>query len=140
MAAQDAGQSCLGDRQHHLDLSVRTAFAAQSEDLRFEGRRSLEGLAQRSRGTIREPWWEALRFGASQPAADGLFADAVSRGGGAQGETKLLMTERHLSSRQWGEFGISVHVVRAGGRWVECASTTSLPDPFRADNVLKHDT
>jgi hypothetical protein len=46
----------------------------------------------------------------------------------------------HLGSRQRGKFGISVHVVRAGGRWVECSSTTILTDPFRADNVLKHDT
>jgi hypothetical protein len=44
----------------------------------------------------------------------------------------------HLGSRERGEFGICAHVLRAGGRALECASTTSLPCPFRADNVLKH--
>ena len=39
-----------------------------------------------------------------------------------------------------GQGGIGVHVVRAGRRRVERASTTSLPNPRRADNLLKHDT
>jgi hypothetical protein len=79
-------------------------------------------------------------LGASEPAADRLFADAVSGGGFAQRAPEADMLTSHLGSRERGEFGISVHVVRVGERVVECASTTSLPCPFRADNVLKHDT
>jgi hypothetical protein len=51
-----------------------------------------------------------------------------------------MVVERHLGSRQRGKSGISVHVARAVWRWVECSSTTSLPNASRADNVLKHDT
>ena len=84
--------------------------------------------------------WAYPVAGASQPAADGSFADTEGDGRVAQGEAELAVSECHLGSRERSEFGISVHVVRAGGRWVECSSTTSLHDPFRADNVLKHDT
>jgi hypothetical protein len=34
----------------------------------------------------------------------------------------------------------SVHSVRVVWPGVESASTTNLPEPFRADNLLKHDT
>ncbi len=140
MTAQDAGKSGLGDGDDHPDLSVGAALAAQSEDLSFELGSGLAGLVMRHRRTIEQASGKAAFFGASQPAADGPFTDSVSRGGGAQGKAELMMSERHLGSRQRSEFGISVHVVRAGGRWVVRASTTSLPDPCRADNVLKHDT
>ena len=140
MTAQDAGEGGLGDGEHHLDLSVGTALAAQLQDLGLELRRGLERLMPRSRRVVVEAGWEALRFGASQPAADGLFADAEGKGGGAQREPELLMPESHLRSCERSQFGISVHDLRAGWRWVGCASTTSLPDPFRADNLLKHDT
>jgi len=140
VTAQDAGQGGLGNGEHHLDLGVGTALATQSEDLGFEIGAGLARLAKGSRGTIREALREAGCLGASKPAANGLFTDAESGGGGAQGETELVMPEGHLGSRQRGQFGISVHVVRAGRRWVECSSTTSLPDPFRADNLLKHDS
>ena len=140
VAAQDAGEGGLGDWQDHADLRIGTALAAQGEDLGFELRGGLAGLVPRDGGMVREPRWEVLGLGASEPSADGLFADAVSDRGGAQGETELMVGERHLGSRQRGERGISVHVVRAGGRWVECSSTTSLPYPLRADNLLKHDT
>ena len=114
--------------------------AAQGEDLGFELSRSFAGLATGDRGTILEALWEPLLPGACEPAPHGLFADAKSRGGDADGETEGGESGDHLCSRQWGQSGISVHVVRAGGRWVECSSTTSLPNPFRADNLLKHDT
>ena len=140
VAAQDAGESGLGDWQDHADLRIRTALPAQGEDLVFQLRAGLAGLAKGSRGTIGEALRETGRLGASEPAADGLFADAVSDRGGAQGEAELMVGEGHLGSRQRGERGISVHIVRAGGRWVESSSTTSLPYPFRADNLLKHDT
>ena len=79
-------------------------------------------------------------MGAHEPAADGLFADAESGCGGPQRAAQGGMMEDHLSAHERSKRGISVHVVRAGGRWVECSSTTSLPNPCRADNVLKHDT
>ena len=140
VAAQDAGEGGLGDGQDHLDLGVGTALAAQSEDLGFEIGTGLARLEQRSRRAVVEAQGKALLFGASEPAADGLFANAESGCGGPQGEAEFVVPESHLGSRQRGEFGISVHVVRAGRRWVECSSTTSLPNPFRADNLLKHDT
>ena len=140
VAAQDAGEGGLGDGQDHADLRIGTALAAEGEDLGFEFWGGLAGLAPWGGGMVGEPLGKVLGLGASEPAADGLFADAVSDRGGAQGETELLVGEGHLGSRQRGERGISVHVVRAGGRWVECSSTTSLPYPCRADNLLKHDT
>ena len=140
VAAQDAGEGGLGDGQDHANLSVGTAFAAQGEDLGFELGRSSAGLAERDRGTVLEALGETLLPGAGEPAPHRLFADAKSRGGDATGEAKGGESGDHLCSRQWGQSGISVHVVRAGGRWVECSSTTSLPNPCRADNLLKHDT
>jgi len=140
MTAEHPGEGGFGNGQNHLDLGVGAARATQGEDLGFELGACFAGLVPRSRRAIGQALGEAGRLGASQPAANGLFADAVGRGSGAQGEVELMMSERHLSSRQRSESGISVHVVRAGGRWVESSSTTSLPDPFRADNLLKHDT
>ncbi len=93
-----------------------------------------------ARGVRRVGEAEAFEFRTGEPAADGLFADAKSGGGVAQRATGGGVTERHLGSRQRGERGISVHVVRAGFGAVVCSSTTSLPDRFRADNLLKHDT
>ena len=106
VAAQDAGECGLGDSENDLDLCVGTTLAAQGDDLGFEIGAGLARLVQRSRSTIREARREALRFGASEPSADGLFTDAESGGGGAQGETELEMPEGHLGSRQWGKFGI----------------------------------
>ena len=140
MATQDARKSGLGDWEDHHDLSVGASLAAQGEDLGFEPGRGLAGLMMRDRRTVDQASGKAAFFGASQPAADGLFADAESGGGSAQRAAELGMLKRHLRSPQRGQSGISVHIVRAGGRWVECSSTTILTDPFRADNVLKHDT
>lgn len=140
MAAQDAAEGGGGDGEDQADLGVGTALAPQGEDLGFEVGGSFAGLMQRSRRMVVETLREASGFGASEPAADGSFADAKSGGGVAQGATGGRMAQSHLGSRQWGERGISVQVVRAGGRGVECSSTTSLPDPSRADNLLKHDT
>ena len=140
VAAKHAGHGGLGNGEHHEDLGVRSTLAAEGKDAGLELATGLAGLAARHRGVIFEALWEAGCFGASQPAADGSFTDAEGDGGVAQREAELAVSQRHLGSRERGEFGISVHVVRAGGRWVECSSTTSLIDPFRADNVLKHDT
>jgi hypothetical protein len=120
MAAQDAGEGGLGDGQNHEDLSIGTALPAEGEDLGFELRAGLAGLAMRNRGVIFEALREAGCLGARQPAPDGLFANPEDEGRVAQGEAELVVIQRHLSSRQRGEFGISVHVFRAGRRWVEC--------------------
>jgi hypothetical protein len=140
MAAQDAGEGGLGDWQHHHDLSIGTALPAESKDLGFEIGRRPARLALRGRRAILEALRKAGLFGASEPPADGLFTDAKRGGGVAQGATELGMLKSHLRSPQRSQRGISVHVVRAGGRGAECASTTSLPNPSRADNLLKHDT
>jgi hypothetical protein len=131
-------------RWHHLPdvptLRETAALPAEGEDLGFELRAGLAGLAVRNRGVIFEAPREAGCLGARQPAPDGLFANPEDEGRVAQGKAELMVIERHLRSRQRGEFGISVHVARAVWRWVECSSTTSLPNASRADNVLKHDT
>ena len=119
MTAQDAGESGLGDGEDHHDLSVGASLAAQSEDLGFELGSGLAGLTMRDRRTIDQASGKAAFFGASQPAADGLFADAESKGGGAQGEVELRVLESHLGSGERSKSGISVHDVRGGRRWVE---------------------
>jgi hypothetical protein len=119
MTAQDAGESGLGDWEDHHDLSVGASLAAQSEDLGFELGRGLAGLMMRHRRTIDQASGKAAFFGASQPAADGLFADPESDGSGAQGEAELRVLESHLGSGERSKSGISVHDVRAVWRWVE---------------------
>jgi len=140
VSAQDAGEGGLGDGQEHGDLGVGAAFAAQLQDAGFEGVGGPARLAQGDRGTVWQAQREAGLACASEPSADGLFADTEGGGGGAERGTRGGELGDHFCSHERGEGGISVHVVRAGGRWVWCSSTTSLPDPRRADNVLKHDT
>lgn len=77
--------------------------------------------------------------GAFEPFADGFFGDAEGGGGGAQGAMELGMVADQFGSHERGESGISVHSVREGWQGVESASTTILPNPRSADNVLKHD-
>ena len=138
MAAQDAGKRGRGNAKDAADLRAGTALAAQGEDLSFEIRGSLARRTKRSRRAVVETLGEAGEFGAGKPAADGFFADAQGGGGVAQRAAGKRVTESHLGSRQRGQSGISVHVVRAEERGVECSSTTSLPNPFPADNLLKH--
>ena len=140
MAAQNTGKRGLGNGQDHADLGVGTALVAQFEDLGFERGRSLEGLLMRSRRVVVEALWKAGRSGALEPAADGLFADAESGGGGAERAAVGGEVGDHFGSRQRSQSGISVHVVRAGFDWGLSSSTTSLPGLSRADNLLKHDT
>ena len=73
----------------------------------------------RHRGTIGQASGKAALFGASQPAADRLFADTESDGRGAQGKAELRMLESHLGPGERSKSGISVHVDRAQKRWVE---------------------
>ncbi len=119
MAAQDAGEGGLGDGQDHHNLSVGAALAAQGEDLGFELDTGLTRLGERPGGAIRQALRKAGLLGASEPAPNRLFADAVSEGGGAQGEAELRVLERHLGSGERSESGISVHDVRGQKRWVE---------------------
>jgi hypothetical protein len=117
--AQDAREGGFGDGENHQDLSVGASLAAQSNDLGFELGRGLAGLMMRHRRTIDQASGKAAFFGASEPAPDGLFADAESDGGGAQGEVELRVLESHLSSGERSKSSISVHDVRAVWRWVE---------------------
>lgn len=117
---QDAGERGLGNRKDHEDLSIGPALAAQSNDSSFESGAGLVGLAMGSGGMIMEALREAKLPGPAEPAAHRLFADAVSGGGGAPGKTESSESGDHLGSRQRGESGISVHVVRAVWRGVEC--------------------
>jgi len=118
MTAQAAGESGLGDRETHHDLSVGASLAAQSEDLGFELRSGLAGLTMRDRRTIAQASGKAALFGASQPAADRLFADTEGDGSGAQGEAELRVLESHLGPGKRSKSGISVHVDREQKRWV----------------------
>jgi hypothetical protein len=140
LATQHTRKGGLGNREHHADLSVGTAGAAKSDDLSFKLGAGLAGLALRSRRAIVKSLGKAGRNGTSEPAANGLLTDAKGGGRVAQREAELMVSESHLGSREGSQFGISVHVDRAGKRLVACESTTSLPDPSGADNVLKHDT
>lgn len=69
---------------------------------------------------VRQVGRKARFLGAFQPAPGGLFADGVSIGSGAQREGFGMKKSGHLSSRERSSCGISVHVVRAVWRWVEC--------------------
>ena len=85
VASEDAREGGLGDREEQADLGVGTALAAELEDLIFQGGGGLARLAQRSGGMVFEAPREAGLAGASEPPADGLFADAEGGGGGAEG-------------------------------------------------------
>ena len=120
MTAQDAREGGLGDGQNHQDLGIGTALAAQGEDLGFELGADLARLGERPRGAIVQALREPSLAGAGEPAPDRLLADAESEGGGAQREAELRVLESHLGSSERSQCGISVHVFRAGRRWVEC--------------------
>ena len=120
LTLENAGKGSFGDGKDHEDLSVGPALAAEGEDLGFEFWRSLARLAERGGRKVWEAKRKALGFCASEPAADGFFADTERGGGSAERAMALDMSLHHLSSRQWSKFGISVHVDREGRRWVGC--------------------
>ena len=120
MTAQDARKSSLGDGQNHHNLGVGAALAAQSQDLGFELGADLARLGERPRGTIGQALGEPSLASPGEPAPDRLLADAESEGGGAQREVELGVLQSHLGSSERSQSGISVHVFRAGRRWVEC--------------------
>ena len=140
MAAQDAGERGIGDREDHPDLGIGTALPAQVEDLSFQQRAGLARLAVRSRGAVRKARREAAFLGAPEPAADGFFRDAESSSSGAQRQGFGRQRSDHFGSHERGESGVSVHNVRGVWKGVEYSSTTTLSYLPRADNVLKHDT
>ena len=96
-------------------------------------------MAPRDGGAIVETPREVGLAGAIEPFADGLFGDGEGRGASAEGGASGEVMGDHFGSHERGECGISVHSVRVGWLGVESASTTNLPDPQSADNVLKHD-
>ena len=95
-------------------MGVRTALAAQGDDLGFELRRRLAWLTVWSGGAILEALREAGGLGTFEPFADGFFADAESGGSGAERGAVGQMRVNQFSSREWSEYGISVHSVREG--------------------------
>ena len=99
MTAQNARESGFGDWESDHDLSIGTALAAEVEDLGFELGSGPAWLSERSRGMIVEALGQTGCFGASEPAADGLFADTVSGGRPAQCAPEVDMFPSHLGSR-----------------------------------------
>ena len=106
----------------------------------FELGRRLAGLASRDGGEVLQTLMGAGLLGTFEPLADGFIGDGERGGGGAQRGAAGVVVMNQFGSHERGECGISVHSIRAGWLGVESASTTSLPDPRSADNVLKHDT
>jgi hypothetical protein len=140
MTAQDARDGRLGDLKHGKDLSVGATLPAQGKNVSFKLGAAPARLALGNRGTIRELGGEAALLCPLKPATNRLFADVVSCSNSSEGEIVKKEVRDHFRSHSGGKSGISVHVVRAGFRAVEFSSTTSLPEPSRADNLLKHDT
>jgi hypothetical protein len=97
-------------------------------------------LAKGNGGAILEVPREAGSLGAIEPFADGFIGDGEGGGASAEGAATGEVMGDHFGSHERSECGISVHSVRVGWLGVESASTTNLPDPRSADNVLKHDT
>lgn len=98
VAAENAGEGSLGDRQEGEDLGVGAALAAQGEDVRFEFGTGFAGLAERDRRTILELGWEASLAGSLQPTTKRSLADVVRGGKGAQGEVVGSEMSDHLGS------------------------------------------
>jgi len=140
VAPQDAGDRGLGDFEHREDLRIGATLPAQSQDVSFEPGGSSARLALWDRGAVRKLGREPGFTGALKPPTDGSLTDVIRCGHGTKGKVLKKKMRNHFSSHLWSKSGISVHVVRAGFAEVEFSSTTSLPEPSRADNVLKHDT
>jgi hypothetical protein len=113
----------------------------------------LDGLREVDFGDFTGLRWWAVRLGEAAELLD-VEVEKVARmlvlvalgrrfwrfeGGGGLARLAEPGPRSGLRDAAGSRTGVRVHVVRAGGRWVWCSSTTSLPDPRRADNVLKHD-
>ncbi len=114
MALEEAGQGSFGDGQDHEDLGIGAALFAEREDLLFQVGRSFARLLVRPGGKIRQACGEVGGLGAREPLADGFLGDTEGRGGGAERPVARQVELNQFSSHERGEFGISVHVVRAG--------------------------
>lgn len=130
----------VGGVKHGEDLREGAALPAQGKNVSFEFRTGPAGLPLWNRGAVLKMGREAILLCPLKPPAHRSFTDMI--GGGDNSEGKVLRGKKgdHFSSHPGGESGMSVHGVRAGFWAVACLSTTSLPEPFRADNVLKHDS
>ena len=140
MPLEDAGKGSFRDGKNHEDLRIGTALLAEGNNLGFEFWRRLARLAARSGRLVRETKREALSISAGEPTADRFIGDAEGGCGSAERAVELGMSADHLGSREGREFGISVHSDSEGWRAVANESTSTLPDPPSADNLLKHDT
>jgi hypothetical protein len=67
VAAEDAGDGGLGDADHGEDLSVGTALATQSDDVRLDFGSGLARLPVRDRRAVVELGGEASGFRACEP-------------------------------------------------------------------------
>jgi hypothetical protein len=140
VAAQDAGERGFGKSEDGEDLSVGAALPAQGQDVGDEPGAGSARLTSGDRGAVLKLERKTGFAGAGEPATNRSFADVIGRCDRAQGEVGRGEMSDHFGSHLWSESGISVHVVRGVWRLVWYSSTTSLPDPCRADNLLKHDT
>jgi hypothetical protein len=136
---QDAGQRRFGNRQNHEDLSIGATLMTQMEDPGFKFWGGPARLTPRSGAMIGKTGRKAIALSSPEPSTDGLLRDMEKRSSGAEGKTFGSELLDHFGSHDRGEFGISVHVDRGECLRVECLSTT-LPNLFLADNLLKHDT
>jgi len=112
MTSEDAGKGSFGDGKNHEDLRVRTALAAESENLVFELWRGLAWLTPRDGGEVLQTLMGAGLLGTFEPLADGFIGDGERGGGGAQRGAAGVVVMNQFGSHERGECGISVHVVR----------------------------
>ena len=73
MTSEDAGKGSFGDGKNHEDLGVRTALAAEGEDLVFKLGRRLAWLTSRDGGVIFQTLRRAGKLGTFEPFADSFF-------------------------------------------------------------------
>ena len=73
MTSEDAGKGSFGDGKNHEDLGVRTALAAEGEDLVFKLGRRLAWLTSRDGGVIFQTLRRAGKLGTFEPLAYGFF-------------------------------------------------------------------
>jgi hypothetical protein len=140
MTLQDSGKSGFGDGEDGENLGIGAALTTQSQNPGFEFRGRPTRLTPRSGGMIRKAGRKAVVASSRKPSADSLLADMEEGSGGTKRKAFRSKLSDHFNSHDRGKFGISVHVVRGECLRVECLSTTTLPNLFPADNLLKHDT
>ena len=111
MALKDPGKGSFRDGKNHADLGVGAALFAESEDLIFQEGRRFAWLAPRSGRVVLQTSWEVGGVSAFEPLANGFIGDGEGGSGRAKRGAVSEVVVDQFSSHQWGEFGISVHVV-----------------------------